>query len=53
MCTVRLDVDGLTADHIADTARFHVNPSGFYPTNAYPGARSGHLLLSHSWRLER
>jgi lipopolysaccharide transport system ATP-binding protein len=52
MCTVKLEVDGLTADHIADTTRFHVNPSGFYPTNAYPGARSGPLLLEHSWRLE-
>jgi lipopolysaccharide transport system ATP-binding protein len=52
MCTVRLEVDGLMADHIADTTRFHVNPAGFYPTNAYPGARSGPLLLGHSWRLE-
>jgi lipopolysaccharide transport system ATP-binding protein len=52
MCTVKLEVDGLTADQIADTTRFHVNPAGFYPTSAYPGARSGPLLLGHSWRLE-
>jgi hypothetical protein len=52
MCTVKLEVDGLTADHIADTTRFHVNPAGFYSTQALPGARSGPLLLSHNWRLE-
>ena len=39
MCTVRLEVDGRTADHIADTSRFHVDPTGFYPTNAYPAAK--------------
>ena len=53
MCTVKLEVDGLTADHIADTSRFHVNPSGFYPTKTYPGAQSGPLLLHHGWRVER
>ena len=50
MCTVKLEVDGLTADHIADTTRFHVNPTGFFPGRAYPGARSGALLLQHGWR---
>ena len=52
MCTVKLEVDGQTADFIADTSRFHVNPAGFYETQALPGARSGPLLLDHRWRLE-
>ena len=52
MLTVRLDVDGQTADFIADTSRFHVDPAGFYATRAVPGARSGALLLEHGWRLE-
>lgn len=52
MCTVRLEADGVTSDHIADTSRFHVSPAAFYPNRAYPGARSGPLLLSHNWRLE-
>jgi lipopolysaccharide transport system ATP-binding protein len=52
MCTVKLEVDGQTADLIADTSRFHVNPASFYATRAVPGARSGPLLLDHRWRLE-
>lgn len=51
MLTVRLEVDGQTADFIADTSRFHVDPAGFYSTRAVPGARSGALLLDHRWRL--
>jgi len=51
MLTVRLEVDGQTADFIADTSRFHVDPAGFYSTRALPGARSGALLLDHRWRL--
>jgi lipopolysaccharide transport system ATP-binding protein len=52
MLTVRLEVEGRTADWIADTSRFHVNPVGFYETRAVPGPRSGALLLNHRWRLE-
>jgi len=52
MLTVRLEADGVTADQIADTSRFHVDPAGFYSTRAVPGARSGMLLLAHRWRVE-
>ncbi len=52
MCTVKLEVDGVTADFIADTSRFHVDSSGFYDTRVYPGSAAGPLLLEHSWRLE-
>ena len=49
MWTVRLEIDGRTADFIADTSRFHVDPSEFFATNTYPGAKSGPVLLRHSW----
>jgi lipopolysaccharide transport system ATP-binding protein len=49
MWTVRLEVDGKTADFIGDTSRFHVDPRGFFPTGTYPGAKGGPLLLRHSW----
>lgn len=49
MWTVRFEVDGRTADFIADTSRFHVDPSEFFPTRMYPGVKGGPLLLHHSW----
>lgn len=52
MWTVRLEVDGRTADFIADTSRFRVDPSDFFATNMYPGAKLGPVLLRHSWRAD-
>jgi len=49
MCTVKIEADGVLADFIADTTRFHVDPSSFYATRAYPGAGSGVVLLRHEW----
>jgi lipopolysaccharide transport system ATP-binding protein len=49
MCTVRLEADGHTADWIADVTRFRVDPASFFPTRAYPGVKSGLVLLRHSW----
>ena len=49
MWRVQIDVDGRTADAIADAGRFHVDPSGFFPTGLYPGAKTGLLLVRHKW----
>jgi lipopolysaccharide transport system ATP-binding protein len=49
MWTVRLEVDGKTADFIADTARFHVDPSSFFPSGTYPGPKAGSFLVRHTW----
>jgi lipopolysaccharide transport system ATP-binding protein len=53
MCTVRLDVNGKVADHIADTVRFRVDPTKFYPSGIHPSARDGRVLLRHAWKLEQ
>jgi lipopolysaccharide transport system ATP-binding protein len=53
MWTVRLEIDGRTADFIADTSRFRVDPSEFFATSTYPGAKSGPVLLRHSWHAVR
>jgi len=47
--SVRLDVDGGMADFIGDAARFHVDPSSFFPTRMYPGPKGGWLLVRHTW----
>jgi lipopolysaccharide transport system ATP-binding protein len=52
MCTIRLEVGGRNADTIADTARFRVDPSPFYPTGKHPAAHAGRVLIRHSWDLE-
>ena len=49
MWRVHLAVDGRTADAIADAGRFHIDPSGFFPTGTYPGANMGLLLVRHTW----
>jgi lipopolysaccharide transport system ATP-binding protein len=49
MCTVRLEADRTTADWIADVVRFRADPATFFPTRAYPGVKSGLVLLPHSW----
>jgi len=52
MWTVRLEVDGRTSDFIADTARFHVDPTEFFATRLYPAAKAGPVLVRHGWRAE-
>ena len=49
MWTVRVEIDGRTADFIADTSRFHVDPTEFFATRLYPAAKTGPVLVRHAW----
>ena len=52
MCTVRLEVGGQLVDWIADTIRFRIDPTRFFPGGAHPSAHDARVLLRHSWRLD-